>query len=561
MQRSAFNAQPIDQHEPESVVVHVQLRPRRGATRKCLAALAALATEHPEASFAVTGLSKDDRVVKVTVGVDLGPRTGVAKFSPQAQAAYAFVSAAVRLALRPHAGLHRRAQWRRARRGQGAASSRRPAVRSAPTADVLEAPAAPAVARSRPPGCRDRASGSRPDGFAVTSGPPSPWLVLPRSPRSTGDRYAPLFPTSTATDTRNRVRQPLVFGGLPEADGWTLAPITPRDRVHFRVDHELPLEEFRADLPDGVTVSYDQGDGLYRVDGARGSAPVLADWVRAWCARHGCSTVGLRAETDVRRRAPRDLPADFLNDLCRHYGPVSLKRLQRNMSTIRLHLPDPDDLGQQVYEWVLKAVAQYDETKGVPFGAFLATQLSKWVHDLGRNAHGRTAADTEHKQQKAIAAFIAEHQRRPSEKELAAYMGQTVATLRRNSQTVATLNGLRNLQSLDGGPDATEILLPDSSRGPGRDHGRGGADAALARPDRRLRARPDRPARPAGRSAQRARLGHLVPDDVGRADQDAAVERPQHVGAQHERLRRPGGEGAEDAPRRTRRLTTNDQVT
>jgi hypothetical protein len=136
------------------------------------------------------------------------------------------------------------------------------------------------------------------------------------------------------------------------------------------------------------------------------------------------------------------------------------------MSTIRLHLPDPDDLGQQVYEWVLKAVAQYDETKGVPFGAFLATQLSKWVHDLGRNAHGRTAADTEHKQQKAIAAFIAEHQRKPSEKELAAYMGQSVATLRRNSQTVATLNGLRNLQSLDGGPDATEILLPDSCEAP-----------------------------------------------------------------------------------------------
>src|ERR687896_9515 len=95
MQRSAFNAQAgVEQvGEPESVVVHVQLRPRRGATRKCLTALAALAAEHDEVSFAVTGLSKDDRVVRVTVGIDLGPRTGVAKFSPQAQAAYAFVSA------------------------------------------------------------------------------------------------------------------------------------------------------------------------------------------------------------------------------------------------------------------------------------------------------------------------------------------------------------------------------------------------------------------------------------------------------------------------------------
>ena len=262
------------------------------------------------------------------------------------------------------------------------------------------------------------------------------------------------------------VRTPLVFGGIPEAEGWLLAPITPRDRVHFRTDRGLPLVEFRAELPDGVSVSFDSGEGLYRVDGPCGSAAVLADWVRAWCAGRDVGTVGLRAETDVRRRAPRDLPPAFLDDLCRHYGPVSLKRLQRNMSTIRLHLPDPDDLGQQVAEWILKAVGQYDETKGVPFGAFLATQLSKWVHDLGRNAHGRTAADTEHKQQKAVSAFIAEHQRRPSEKELAAYMGQSVATLRRNSQTVATLNGLRNLQSLDGGPDAAEVLVPDSTEAP-----------------------------------------------------------------------------------------------
>jgi hypothetical protein len=95
MQHDAVTAQAAVEQggEPESVIVHVQLRPRRGATRKCLTALATLAAEHDEVSFAVTGLSKDDRVVRVTVGIDLGPRTAVAKFSPQAQAAYAFVSA------------------------------------------------------------------------------------------------------------------------------------------------------------------------------------------------------------------------------------------------------------------------------------------------------------------------------------------------------------------------------------------------------------------------------------------------------------------------------------
>jgi hypothetical protein len=77
--------------DTDSVVVYVQLRPRRPAVRKCLAALVALAAEHESVGFALAGLSKDDRIVRVTVGVDLGPRAEVAKFSAAAQAAYRFV--------------------------------------------------------------------------------------------------------------------------------------------------------------------------------------------------------------------------------------------------------------------------------------------------------------------------------------------------------------------------------------------------------------------------------------------------------------------------------------
>src|SRR3712207_7021884 len=58
--------------------------------------------------------------------------------------------------------------------------------------------------------------------------------------------------------------------------------------------------------------------------------------------------------------------------------------------------------------------------------------------------------------------------RRPPRSTLFPYttLFRSVATLRRNSQTVATLNGLRNLQSLDGAPDAAEILIPDSHEAP-----------------------------------------------------------------------------------------------
>jgi hypothetical protein len=78
--------------ETDTVVVHVALRPRRGSARRCLAGLAALAAAHPDVAVSVSGLGKDERTVRVTVGVELGPRAGVARFSPHAQAAYAFVS-------------------------------------------------------------------------------------------------------------------------------------------------------------------------------------------------------------------------------------------------------------------------------------------------------------------------------------------------------------------------------------------------------------------------------------------------------------------------------------
>ena len=108
-------------------------------------------------------------------------------------------------------------------------------------------------------------------------------------------------PLSTPADDTPlaKHRGPLVFGGIPEAEGWALAPITARDRVHFRVDRELPLDEFRAELPDGVTVSYDSGEGLYRVDGAPGTGrrpsgcgrrPTCAAGRRATCRRPSSTT-------------------------------------------------------------------------------------------------------------------------------------------------------------------------------------------------------------------------------------------------------------------------------
>ena len=77
----------------ETVSVRVQLRPRRSAARRCLAVLTELGAQHAQVGFALEGISSDDRVVRLTLAVDLGPRSEVARFGSEAQAAYAFVNA------------------------------------------------------------------------------------------------------------------------------------------------------------------------------------------------------------------------------------------------------------------------------------------------------------------------------------------------------------------------------------------------------------------------------------------------------------------------------------
>lgn len=158
MQRSAITASDAGA-ETDSVVMHVQLRPRRGASRRCLAALAALAAEHPSVAVSVSGLSKDDRVVRITVGVELGPRAGVAKFSPQAQAAYAFVSALF-TSLYDHMPVYT-AEPSGAERAAAVALMESVAQGGVATADALDVVDGPAPRRAAVPLPRPPAAGER----------------------------------------------------------------------------------------------------------------------------------------------------------------------------------------------------------------------------------------------------------------------------------------------------------------------------------------------------------------------------------------------------------------
>lgn len=243
---------------------------------------------------------------------------------------------------------------------------------------------------------------------------------------------------------------PTTFGDITEADGWAQAPLEVKDRVHFRIDNDtLPLAAFRAMLPATTSVTYDEGTGLYRVDVTDGAGEAARTLILDWCAEHGFDTKGLRIEKGMRRRIVNDLNPYFLSDLCAFYATYCRGPLRKHKSTLQFHFKEQADENQQVFEWILEGIACYDETSGVPFGAFLTKKLPGWVHNLNRQKYGRNLSDAEMRQQRAVQDFTSEFGRKPTERELAECMGQDIATFRKTSGMVSNVQAIRNAGTID----------------------------------------------------------------------------------------------------------------
>jgi DNA-directed RNA polymerase specialized sigma subunit len=119
------------------------------------------------------------------------------------------------------------------------------------------------------------------------------------------------------------------------------------------------------------------------------------------------------------------------------------------MSSITKHIPEQEDIQQQIYLWIIDAVARYDEKTCIPFAAYLSAVLQKWVHNLNRKAHGRSAADNELKHSRAIALFETNNGRTPTMAELAAELGESVEKVQKDSISIRMVSNLRSMTTLD----------------------------------------------------------------------------------------------------------------
>lgn len=103
------------------------------------------------------------------------------------------------------------------------------------------------------------------------------------------------------------------------------------------------------------------------------------------------------------RRELVDFSPDFAYGLVMFYKNFAKTLVKKEMETIQIFLPDPEDRDSQITLWVLEAIEKFNETSAVPFSGYLNSVLKHWPHDLALLHLGKDLSDFQRSRARVIA--------------------------------------------------------------------------------------------------------------------------------------------------------------
>ncbi len=247
-----------------------------------------------------------------------------------------------------------------------------------------------------------------------------------------------------------------VFGGMSERVAFACVPLRNRARIVFDVaTGELPLATLQVTGPLASTeweLSFDDDLGEYVLEGPEAHAPIMRAAIEDLYEETGFKAIKIKSRA-TRRRSLHDLDPSFREEAIVFYQRFLNARLTSSWSTVSMFIPDWDDQQQQMALWTMKAMRMFDETRNVPFGAYLLERARRWVYDLPRAVNGRVMADHTARRGRAMTSLTQQLGREPSSAELAEELGIDIKTYRLLEQQWSNYVHLSDPVPIDGGVD------------------------------------------------------------------------------------------------------------
>lgn len=100
------------------------------------------------------------------------------------------------------------------------------------------------------------------------------------------------------------------------------------------------------------------------------------------------STVKVTSYKNALRRSFRSLPEDLKEEFIEHYIGYARNSLKGHTSTLKMFLGKQEEIDSQIVTWIIEAYNKFNNTKNVPFSAYLYQVLQKWPYNLSVEAMG-----------------------------------------------------------------------------------------------------------------------------------------------------------------------------
>lgn len=172
------------------------------------------------------------------------------------------------------------------------------------------------------------------------------------------------------------------------------------------------------------------------------------------------------SRSEAKRREMADFTSEFAQGLVFFYKEFGKTLVKKEMETIKIFLPEPEDQDSQVLMWVLMAIEKFDETSAVPFSGYLDAVLRRWPYDLPATHLGKDLSSFQRQRAKAVTALKLEHgDRNFSNIELASFMEMDQMKFNDLEEKHRIWNRTQNATTLTWDENADEKLISNNMSG------------------------------------------------------------------------------------------------
>lgn len=195
---------------------------------------------------------------------------------------------------------------------------------------------------------------------------------------------------------------PRIWDGMTETEGFLTAPLREIGIVSFSASTQAAEEIINALR--GVARVREFEPGRYKAYCL--NAQYVREIIDEETIRIGEEPEKkIYSRSEAKRREMSDFTPEFAQGLVIFYREFGKTLVKKEMETIKIFLPEPEDQESQILMWVLMAIEKFDESTGVPFSGYLNSVLRRWPYDLPSTHLGKDLSNFQRQRSKALNAL------------------------------------------------------------------------------------------------------------------------------------------------------------